>query len=88
MVHAKLAESPPVSAFDVPGVTAREYDDDGYLRLVVGTEFDPLVRTLAEYTVEDLEVREASIEDVFLHFYTDEAESGDDESAAEEGVGA
>ena len=79
VVHARLRESPPLDAFDVPGVTAREYADDGSLRLVVGTEFDPLIEALAAYTVEDLDVREASIEDVFLHFYTDveEATAGD-----------
>ncbi|QFU81781.1 ABC transporter ATP-binding protein [Natronorubrum aibiense] len=70
VVTVRLAEEPPVSALEVPGTGHAERIDDAY-RLVLSREFDPLIDRLHEYTVLDLEVREASIEDVFMHFYGD-----------------
>ncbi|WP_276256193.1 ABC transporter ATP-binding protein [Halomontanus rarus] len=75
----RLAEEPPASALEFPGV-ARVDRQDGKYRLVLAREFDALIDRLGEYTVLEMEVREASIEDVFMHFYGDpddgESDSG------------
>lgn len=43
--------------------------DDGWIRFVVSGDIDPWVKKLSEYEIEDLEIREFSLEDVFLHYY-------------------
>lgn len=94
VVRASLAERPPVDSFDLPGVVRGEYEADGVLRLIVNGGYDALLDRLASYTVEDIEIREASLEDVFMHFYTgqdvdsavDSEAAGDDE-ASEDDVG-
>ncbi|WP_114576255.1 ABC transporter ATP-binding protein [Saliphagus sp. LR7] len=68
VVTVSLAESPPPSALETPGTTSVERTPEGY-HLVLSREFDALIDRLDEYTVLDLEVREASLEDVFMHFY-------------------
>ncbi|WP_254761839.1 ABC transporter ATP-binding protein [Natrinema marinum] len=83
IVTVRLAEEPPPSALEFPG-TARVERQDGRYRLVLAEEFDALIDRLHEYTVLDLEVREASIEDVFMHFYGDsDAEDGASASAGD-----
>ncbi|AEH39348.1 ABC transporter ATP-binding protein [Halopiger xanaduensis] len=75
IVTVRLAEEPLAAALEFPGVARVDRQgDDGKYRLVLAREFDALIDRLSEYTVLDLEVREASIEDVFMHFYggTDE----------------
>ncbi|ELY95797.1 ABC transporter ATP-binding protein [Natrialba taiwanensis] len=74
----RLAEEPPAAALEFPGV-AHVNRQDGEYRLVLSREFGALVHRLSEYTVLDLEVREADIEDVFMHFYggTDEGDTDD-----------
>jgi len=42
-----------------------------------------LIDRLSEYTVLEMEVREASIEDVFMHFYGDVDEGEPDSNATE-----
>ena len=69
VVRATLTERPPVEAFDLPGVVRGEYESEGVLRLIVNGGYDELLDRLAEYTVDDIEIREASLEDVFMHFY-------------------
>jgi ABC-2 type transport system ATP-binding protein len=61
------------SADAVGGPMATASDGATY-QLVLSREFNALLERLSAYTVEDLEVREAAIEDVFMHFY-DERES-------------
>jgi len=63
----RLAEEPPTAALEFRGV-ARVDRQDGTYRLVLAREFDALIDRLSEYTVLEMEVREASIEDVFMHF--------------------
>ncbi|MFC4248978.1 ATP-binding cassette domain-containing protein [Natribaculum luteum] len=93
VVHVRLAEEPPLEALEFPGVSSIDRDGDAY-HLVLSREYDALVDRLHEYTVEDLEVREASLEDVFMHFYGGEDENededvpdGDVEPAATDGGG-
>ena len=70
VVRATLPERPPVDAFDLPGVVRGEYESEAVLRLVVSGGYDELLDRLSTYTVADIEIREASLEDVFMHFYT------------------
>ncbi|WP_120246493.1 ABC transporter ATP-binding protein [Halopiger aswanensis] len=74
VVTVRLAEDPPPDALEFPGVARveRHDSDDGEYQLVLAREFDALIDRLGNYTVLELEVREASIEDVFIHFYGDE----------------
>ncbi|USZ72208.1 ABC transporter ATP-binding protein [Natronosalvus halobius] len=67
----RLAEEPPVEALEFQGIARVDRLESGAYRLVLSREFDALIDRLHEYTVLDLEVREASIDDVFLHFYGD-----------------
>lgn len=84
VVRVRLAEAPKPEALRFPGVSSVERveggeggegvdgshrDGDATYQLVLSREFDALIDRLAAYTVEDLEVREASLEDVFMHFY-------------------
>jgi len=78
----RLAEEPPTAALEFPGV-ARVDRQDGTYRLVLAREFDALIDRLSEYTVLEMEVREASIEDVFMHFYGDVDEGEPDSNATE-----
>ena len=64
----RLAEEPPTSSLEFPGVAHIDRRNGEY-RLVLSREFDALIDRLDEYTVVDLEVCEAAIEDVFMHFY-------------------
>ncbi|MFD1562290.1 ATP-binding cassette domain-containing protein [Haloarchaeobius amylolyticus] len=82
VVTVQLAEEPPVSALEFPGTAHVERQDDTY-RLVLAQEFDALIDRLHEYTVLDLTVREASIEDVFMHFYGETDDEDDGERAAQ-----
>ncbi|WP_247001567.1 ABC transporter ATP-binding protein [Halosolutus gelatinilyticus] len=85
----RLEEEPPPEALEFPGV-ARVDRQNGAYRLALSREFDALIDRLGEYTVLDLEVREASIEDVFMHFYGDAdgepdgSPGGDPDPAADE----
>ncbi|EJN58739.1 ABC transporter-like protein [Halogranum salarium B-1] len=71
VVRATLTEHPPIETFDLPGVVRGEYESKGVLKLIVNGGYDELLDRLSSYTVEDIEIREASLEDVFMHFYTD-----------------
>ncbi|SNZ12623.1 ABC-2 type transport system ATP-binding protein [Natronoarchaeum philippinense] len=73
VVTARLAEDPPPEDLEFPGTSSVERRDGEY-SLVLAREFDALIDRLHEYTVLDLEVRDASIDDVFMHFYGDDAE--------------
>lgn len=76
VVEVRLGESPPVDALEFPGVAESTRHDDGYYTLLVSENFDGLVATLREYSIIDISIREASLEDVFMHFYEDEPEEG------------
>ncbi|WP_254765805.1 ABC transporter ATP-binding protein [Salinilacihabitans rarus] len=82
VVRVRLAEAPPAEELTFPGVANVERVDGGdgdgsaAYTLVLSREFDALIDALARYTVEDLEVREAALEDVFMHFYGGEDEEG------------
>ncbi len=52
----------------VPGVSAVSAEGDAIHLQLIG-DFDPLLRALDGYYVRDIQVREPSLEDVFLKFY-------------------
>ena len=56
---------------DLPGVTDVGREGDA-IRLVATEGYDALLDAIAAYTVRDIEIREASLEDVFIHFYDGE----------------
>lgn len=59
-----------IGELEIPGDESRGGDDaGGTYQLVLSREFDALIDRLSGYTVEDLEIREAALEDVFMHFY-------------------
>ena len=72
-----------MSELEFPG-TARVERRDGTYQLVLAQEFDALIDRLHEYTVLDLTVREASIEDVFMHFYGESDEDDPEREAQSE----
>ena len=47
--------------------------EDGTYTLVLSGNYDTLVDRLDDYSIHDLSVRETSLEDVFMHFYGEEA---------------
>jgi ABC-2 type transport system ATP-binding protein len=79
VVTVALAESPPPETFAVDGVAnverldAGDGDENRY-RLLVTANYDGLLAVLTRYHVHDIEIRETSLDDVFLHFYTDDAD--------------
>ena len=85
VVTADLADPPPLSAFDLPGVSHAEYVADGRLRLVCTGGYDALLDTLAAGHVEDVEIRESDLDDVFRHFY--EGDGDEPEGSGGERVG-
>jgi ABC-2 type transport system ATP-binding protein len=76
----------PAVFAELPGVTDAARDGDG-IRLVATEGYDALLDAVAAYTVRDVEIREASLEDVFIHFYDGEPMS-DEEAERLPGVEA
>ena len=83
VVTARLAESPEPAALECPGVTQARVDADGTYTLILTENYDGLIDRLGEYSVQDLEIREASLEDVFIHFYGEEEGFAPEERSAE-----
>ena len=70
-VEAILSEVLPAEAFALPGVDAEPRGDGRWTFTVTG-EIDPLIKRLATYTVTDLQVTRASLEEIFMHYYEQE----------------
>ncbi|WP_411965255.1 ABC transporter ATP-binding protein [Haloferax sp. YSMS24] len=73
--------------FDFDETIDARFEPDGSLRLVISGNYDGLVDALEGYRIDDLEVRETAIEDVFMHFYDadDEGDSGADGGGDDDG---
>ncbi len=56
--------------FESDGLVMLERSDRR-IRISVRGDLNPLIRTLARYDVQDLAIREPSLEDIFLHYYQD-----------------
>ncbi len=74
VVTVALEESPPVEDLQFEGV-AEATREDGRYHLILTENFDGLIDSLAAYSINDLSVRETSLEDVFMHFYGEEIDA-------------
>ena len=91
VVRVRLAESPDPDAFRFDGVARATVDADGVLELVVTGNYEGLVSHLDGREIEDIEIRETSLEDVFIHFYgggdvEDTTDGGGTETGDERGT--
>ena len=66
-VTVRVAEDVEADEFDIDGVSDLRVNDD--VRFTFTGKYDDLVALLGWYTVLDLEVEEAPLEDVFMRFY-------------------
>lgn len=84
IVTVELEESPPTEAFSFPGIVevTRNAEDDSYT-LIVSENFDGLIEALNRYTVSNLSVREASLDDVFMHFYEAQTDERNTETVSD-----
>ncbi|RDZ65852.1 ABC transporter [Haloferax sp. Atlit-12N] len=83
VVTVQSPDAIDLADFDFPETIDARIEPDGSLRLVTSGNYDALVDALEGYRIDDLEVRETAIEDVFMHFYDE-----DDGEGAEDGVAA
>lgn len=61
----------PASFANIPGVSEVSAVDGNGLRLRLTGDFDPLLRHINGYYVQDLRVQEPTLEEIFLAFYGD-----------------
>ena len=76
LVSLTVDEEVEYEDFDLPGVHDLTTDDG--VRFVFTGQYDALVDRLSEFSVLDLEVEEAPLDDVFMHFY-DESDGANDD---------
>nr|WP_245800146.1 ABC transporter ATP-binding protein [Haladaptatus litoreus] len=75
IIRLDLAESPAPDDLIFEGVASASRDSDDYYRLVVtGNDFEGMVDVLDQYTIRDMEIRETSLEDVFIEFYAEDVD--------------
>lgn len=74
LVTVRVEESVDASDFAFEGVHDLSIDDS--VRFLFTGEYDELIERLGEFTVIDLEIEEAPLEDVFMRFY-DQTETGE-----------
>jgi len=55
--------------FKIPGVENETTNGGGELILHVKGDLDPLIKKLAKYTVHEIEIEHATLEDIFMEFY-------------------
>jgi ABC-2 type transport system ATP-binding protein len=80
VVIVEFADAAPEAELRaISSVQSVEQQKNGAYHLKVAGSIDPVIKTLARYSVLRLEVEEAPLEEVFLKFYTDGA---DDQSAS------
>ncbi|AFK18097.1 ABC transporter ATP-binding protein [Haloferax mediterranei ATCC 33500] len=89
VVTLQSTEPIDLTDFEFDETIDARLEPDGSLRLVISGNYDALVDALDDYRVDDLEVRETAIEDVFMHFYDTEedSEAGGDTAPEESGAG-
>ncbi len=68
IVEANLEEEPDPNDFDLEGITKVEINEN--LELVVTGNYNELIDRLSKYTILDIEIRETSLDDIFMHFYS------------------
>ncbi|MFH1207699.1 MAG: ABC transporter ATP-binding protein [Patescibacteria group bacterium] len=68
-VRAHIEGKFDASTFQLPGVELAAPSSDGELILKVKGDLDPLIKKLAKYTVHDLAIEHATLEDIFMEYY-------------------
>lgn len=82
VVRVVLEESPDASVFEFDGVAQVTAESEGRYTLALTGNYDGLIDRLHDFSVRELDVREASLDDIFMHFYDAGADVGVDERAA------
>ena len=72
-IEVTFAEPVSESAFAALGVDVVRHENNT-LRLQVRDRLDDVIKTIARYPVLDLRTEQASLEDIFLVYYADEAQ--------------
>src|SRR5205085_691598 len=72
MIEVTFAAPPPHDAFSLPGVTVL-HRDGATVKLQAREGIDAVIKAIARYRVVDLRTEQASLEDVFLTYYTESA---------------
>ncbi|TAK59569.1 MAG: ABC transporter ATP-binding protein [Dehalococcoidia bacterium] len=76
VIEVTFAVQPPASLFALPGV--RELHRDGNtIHLQARDGIDAVVKAIARYPVLDLRTEQASLEDTFLAYYSEQAHADD-----------
>ena len=44
-------------------------EENGWTTFVVTKNVDDIIKKLAAYTIEDIEIGELSLEEIFMHYY-------------------
>ena len=83
LVTLSVAESVTRADFDFPGVHDIAVDDT--VRFMFTGDYDTLLSELRQYTVLDLEIKEAPLEDVFMRFYDESPEPPAEQAPAQTG---
>jgi ABC-2 type transport system ATP-binding protein len=76
LVRVRVTGDPPVDAFDIDGasdLTRRRVDGATNFSFTFTGDVDVLVDALERHSLQELDVEEAPLEDVFLEFYGGEA---------------
>jgi ABC-2 type transport system ATP-binding protein len=68
-VRVKITGAHNPADFKMAGVESEATDENGELILHVKGDLDPLIKKLAKYTVHDLEIEHATLEDIFMEYY-------------------
>ena len=80
LVSVRVEEAVDRSDFDLPGVHDLTVDDG--VRFVFTGQYDRLVDRLSEFSVLDLEIEEAPLEEVFMRFYDESEGTESDDSGS------
>jgi ABC-2 type transport system ATP-binding protein len=70
MIEVTFAEPPPRDAFALPGVSVL-HRDGATVKLQAREGIDAVIKAIARYRVVDLRTEQASLEDIFLTYYTE-----------------
>jgi beta-exotoxin I transport system ATP-binding protein len=81
VIEVTFAVEPPAQLFALPGV--RELRRDGNMvHLQARDGIDAVIKAIARYTVVDLRTEQASLEDTFLAYYSDQGHPEETEGGA------
>ena len=81
-VRVTVADSLDPADFELAGVHDFELREGDAASFMFTGEYDALLDRLRGYTVRDLEIEEAPLEDVFMRFYGDAPNRGDEAAVA------